>query len=93
MTNKKLWQKGKYALHPLVEEYTVGEDYILDKELILYDIKATLAHVHGLAKIKILQPTEVRKIETSLQQLKKDWGDGKIFITVKDEDCHTVIEN
>lgn len=93
MTNKKLWQKGKSALHSLIEKYTVGEDNILDKELILYDIKATLAHVHGLAKIKILQPFEVKKIEIGLQQLKKDWESGKVAIKVEDEDCHTVIEN
>lgn len=93
MNNKKLWQKNDSQLHPLVESYTVGEDYIWDKELVLYDIKSSLAHAKGLEKINILSADELEKIKTALEELKADWNSGKIEITLQDEDCHTVIEN
>lgn len=93
MIKKKLWQKGQSILHPLVEKYTVGEDCLFDKELMPYDIKATLAHAQGLVKIRILRRVEFKKIETGLLQLKRDLESGKVVIKIEDEDCHTVIEN
>jgi len=90
---KKLWQKNDSNLHPLIESYTVGEDYIFDRELILYDIDASLAHAKGLEKINILSAGELEKIKKALGELKTDWNNGKIEITLQDEDCHTVIEN
>jgi argininosuccinate lyase len=47
---KQLWSTGS-TLNSLVEAYTVGEDYILDMELLPYDIKASLAHAKMLKKI------------------------------------------
>jgi len=91
--NKKLWQKNDSKLHPLIESYTVGEDYVWDKEIILYDIEASLAHARGLEKINILSVDELEKIKIALEELKFDWNSGKIEITIQDEDCHTVIEN
>ena len=55
---KKLWQKksGK-KLHPLIEAYTVGEDCLLDVQLLPYDLKASLAHAKMLHKIdQLLRP-------------------------------------
>ncbi len=86
----KLWQKqDSKPLHPLVEKYTVGSDYVLDKELIKYDIQASKAHAKMLGKIEILDQDEVEKIVSTLEELEQK----DIEITIQDEDCHTVIEN
>lgn len=90
---KKLWQKDNVKLHPLVEKFTVGDDYVFDIELMPYDIAASMAHAKGLEKIKVLSKAELKQIELGLKYLKKDWEKGNIKITVADEDCHTVIEN
>jgi len=90
---KKLWQKVGTSLNPLVESYTVGDDYKLDKELMLYDIFASRIHAKGLEHIDILTKAEVEQLESGLDSLEKDWGAGKVKITIQDEDCHTVIEN
>lgn len=90
---KKLWQKNQTKLHPLVEKYTVGDDYIWDKKLILYDIQASQAHAEGLKKIKILSEIELKKIKSTLNKLIQELKNGKITVTIHDEDCHTVIEN
>ena len=56
----KLWKKEvEQKLHPVVEQYTVGEDYILDRKLMLFDIKASLVHAQMLQKINILTSDEL----------------------------------
>ena len=89
----KLWQKSKSKLHSLVEQYTVGDDYILDKVLMPYDIQATQSHIQGLQKLGIFKASEVTKLSSALKKLEKEFKTGKIKIRVQDEDCHTVIEN
>ena len=93
MKQKKLWQKDQAILHSLVEQYTVGEDYILDKELMLYDIEASKAHAKALNRIKILNNPELEKLCCALEKLKNEFKRGKIKISISDEDCHTAIEN
>ena len=53
----KLWDKGN-NINKEIEEFTVGNDYKLDKELIKYDIKASIAHAKMLNKIGILSMTK-----------------------------------
>lgn len=89
----KLWKKSGTTLHPLIEKYTVGTDYILDAKLMPYDIQATKAHAKGLQQIGIFRAPEIRRIFSSLNRLEKDFKKGRVKITVQDEDCHTVIEN
>ena len=89
----KLWKKSATKLHPLIEKYTVGEDYLLDAVLMPYDIQASAAHAKGLEKIGIFNKDELAKVLSRLKQLDKDFKGGKVKISIEDEDCHTVIEN
>lgn len=89
----KLWQTKSTALHPLVEKYTVGKDYILDTKLLPYDIEASKAHAQALVKMKILSESEFQKLKTALNEILKLYKEGKFEIKQSDEDCHTAIEN
>ena len=89
----KLWQKSGAKLHPLVEKYTVGDDYIFDSKLMPYDILGTKAHIKGLQKIGIFSKSELSKLLKTLTKLEKDFSKDKVKIKITDEDCHTVIEN
>ncbi len=89
----KLWQKSGAKLHPLVEKYTVGDDYIFDSKLMPYDILGTKAHIKGLQKIGIFSKSELSKLLKALTKLEKEFVKGKVKIKITDEDCHTVIEN
>ncbi len=90
----KLWNKENHdQLHPLVERYTVGEDYILDQQIMKYDMLASKIHAQGLERIGLISTEELHNIENVLAQMEKDWKEGLIKITVHDEDCHTVIES
>ena len=89
----KLWQTKSSKLHPLVEKYTVGNDYILYLRLLLFDIEASKAHGQALVKAKILKPAEYAKLVKGMNEILKLHKEGKFVISQSDEDCHTAIEN
>ncbi|MBP6884329.1 MAG: argininosuccinate lyase [Candidatus Pacebacteria bacterium] len=94
MKNKKIWQKKSLGeLDSLVEDYTVGNDYILDKELIPYDALASIAHAKMLESIGILKKSETRDLVLHLNQIIKLSNSGKFNIDKNEEDGHTAIEN
>lgn len=87
----KLWDKG-YELDAVVERFTVGRDYILDRELIPSDSAASIAHVRMLAAVGIVSQPDAARIEEELRAIAGDGARGEIVISPGDEDCHTVIE-
>lgn len=89
----KLWQIASTKLHPLIEEYTVGNDFEMDKNLLPFDIEASKAHAQALAKINILNTEEVAQLNKSLDEILNLFKQGKFEIKLSDEDCHTAIEN
>ena len=88
----KLWQKG-YDLDSLVEEFTVGNDYILDQHLVRADCAASTAHAVMLNSIGILTDTELVAVKDGLVSILRESADGLFAISREDEDCHTAIEN
>ena len=88
----KIWQK-KYQLNKQIENYTVGNDYLLDQKLLKYDCKASIAHAKMLQKLKILTKNECDKIVKVLNEIIKKNEAGSFVIEKQDEDCHTAIEN
>ena len=88
----QLWNKG-HAVNQLIHNFTVGEDYLLDLNLIPYDCRGSIAHAEMLCKIKILKPDEVKKIIKELENIITLSKKNKFKITPEEEDCHTAIEN
>ena len=88
----KLWGKG-YKLNKKIEDFTVGNDYLLDQKLVKFDCLASIAHAKMLGKIKILNIAEVRKLTKTLKEITELDKKGKFIIKKTDEDCHTAIEN
>lgn len=86
---KKLWGG---ELHPLVEAYTVGEDYLLDRQLLPYDVEASKAHAMMLQSIKVLTKDELDTLLIGLDEIKQLWKEGKFEILPSQEDGHTAIE-
>lgn len=89
MQMTKLWQKGSQS-DKRVEEYTVGDDWILDRELVKYDCLGSIAHAKMLRKIGVLTDTELDRLVTVLQEIIDQGG---LEILPEQEDCHTAIEN
>ncbi len=90
---KKLWDRaGGTNTNQIIEDYTVGVDYLLDLELLPYDIKGTMAHAKMLHKIKILNAKELATLITGLNKISSLWTIGKFKIEKSQEDGHTAIE-
>ncbi len=89
----KIWQKSKSKSNPVIERYNTGDDYLMDMLIFPFDILASSAHAEMLGSIGILNDEEVKSLVNELNNILKDFNDGKIKITLEDEDCHTVIEN
>ncbi|MED7788335.1 argininosuccinate lyase [Francisella sp. 19X1-34] len=90
--NKKLWQTETDKLLPIVEKYTVGQDYILDQKLLKYDIQASLAHAKMLLKMNIISKDELLLLTKGLSEIKELAAKGQFEITQDQEDGHTTIE-
>jgi argininosuccinate lyase len=88
----KLWKKG-YDLNKLVEAFTVGNDYLLDRELVASDCLASIAHARMLHTIGILSRKELSSLEAGLRKILRENIDGRFKVLPEDEDVHTAIEN
>jgi len=87
----RLWDTTN-ALHDTILKFTVGDDYLLDMQLIRYDCQASIAHARTLAKIGILSNEELKAIETALQEIIQKVEAGTFTIRPEQEDMHTAIE-
>ncbi len=87
----KLWDKGQ-KLDPLIEEFTVGNDFLLDDRLVPYDVEGSKAHASMLAAIGILDAEELEKVLGGLDAVLAAWEAGEFVIEPSDEDVHTALE-
>ena len=87
----KIWAKD-YELDSLIEEFTVGNDYELDLDLIEFDCMASMAHGKMLSTIGILSNDEYDLLEKELKNIIVDVKAGSFIINRSDEDGHTAIE-
>jgi len=88
----KLWEKN-YTIDKTLEEFTVGEDYILDRNLVPADCAASIAHAVMLQKIGILTLPELDALKQGLREIIGLNAKGEFTVKREDEDCHTAIEN
>ena len=64
----KIW--GDYGVNQAIESFCKGDDSILDAKLLTYDIAATQAHITTLADLGVLSKSELKSLETELENLK-----------------------
>ncbi|NDC36482.1 MAG: argininosuccinate lyase [Proteobacteria bacterium] len=92
----KLWQQGPTDTDPVrkaVENFTVGDDWIVDKTLVRWDCAGSMAHAMMLRAIGILSEEELTEARKGLGAILGLAQQGAFEISVSDEDCHTAIEN
>lgn len=88
----KLWDKGQ-KVNTLIEDFTVGKDYLLDMHLIEYDLLASKAHALVIADAGLLTQNELDSLLITLDEIITLVKKGEFVIQKSDEDCHTAIEN
>ncbi|WP_437601606.1 argininosuccinate lyase [Sorangium sp. So ce590] len=87
----RLWDKGG-ATDAQMLRYTSRDDWQLDQRLLAYDLRATIAHVRGLARIGVLSETERDALVRELDVLAAQNEAGELRLTEDDEDGHSAIE-
>jgi argininosuccinate lyase len=87
----KLWDKG-YSIEPEIERFTVGEDYLLDRDLVRADVAGSAAHATMLATIGVLTEGERDRLLAGLRAVLADFAAGRFAILPNQEDVHTAVE-
>lgn len=90
-----IWKKDDKdkKADPAIMAFLAGEDVELDRELLLFDIEASAAHVKGLEEIDILSAEESTSLQDGLKQIMKDVHDGSRELDSHFEDGHSAIES
>ena len=81
----KLWQK-EYTLDTLMEEFSVGSDYLIDQELVIADALASIAHARTLGRIDLLEKAELAALEEGLGEVIRLRQEGTFEIRLEDEE-------
>ena len=70
----KIWNKNIKTSNSSIDTFLSGEDIVLDQELFLYDIEASIAHAEELKAINILNASELKKM-LSAQEIQIEYAD------------------
>jgi argininosuccinate lyase len=87
-----IWSKGGDETDRLVHEFTVGDDYLQDRELAPYDIIGSLAHARMLARVGLIGAADGAELTRGLQELFAQFAEGKWTVEPADEDVHSKVE-
>lgn len=90
--SQPLWQKDGVRIDPRIMRFLAGDDVILDREFLPFDIQASRAHAQGLQRIGVLDADELAGIEGELTRLADAFADGRFVLDERFEDGHSAIE-
>ncbi len=88
-----LWSTEESDISEQVMRFMAGDDVVHDRQLLLYDIQATAAHVEGLARIGVLSDDERTQLVNELQEIAQSFAKGDLELTDHFEDGHSAIEH
>ena len=87
-----LWQKDGTTVNPRIMRFLAGQDVLLDREFLAFDIQASIAHVDGLQRIGMLSVDETTALIRELHALAADFANGTFVLDERYEDGHSAIE-
>ena len=86
-----LWNKGTAATD-MVENFTVGNDRILDRKLAKYDVMGSMAHIKMLESIGLLTSDELASLTAGLEEIAASIEAGTFVLEDDVEDIHSQVE-
>ena len=86
-----LWSKGISATD-LVEQFTIGNDKVLDLRLAKYDVLGSKAHIKMLSSISLLDVEEEKILQAELDKILFEIEKGEFIIEEGVEDIHSQVE-
>ena len=86
-----LWSKGADATGT-VEDFTVGNDRVLDLRLAKYDVQGSKAHIRMLESIGLLTSEELEALTAGLDAIAAEIESGDFVLEDDIEDIHSQVE-
>ena len=86
-----LWSKGADATRT-VEDFTVGNDRVLDLRLAKYDVQGSKAHIRMLESIGLLTSEELEALTAGLDEIAAEIEAGSFVLEDDIEDIHSQVE-
>ncbi len=87
----KLWSKGVEA-SALVDDFTVGQDRVLDMKLAKYDVMGSKAHAQMLSTIGLLTKEQNTTLQAGLDEIASEIERGEFTLSDSVEDIHSQVE-
>lgn len=87
----KIWQKN-IDVDAFVENFTVGMDRELDRQLAAVDVLGSLAHTRMLNSINLLTKSDLDQVQAELRTIYQEIQAGDFVIQESVEDVHSQIE-
>lgn len=90
-----IWKKqdNEADTDPAIMDFLAGEDVKLDRELLLFDLRASSAHARGLRHAGILNDDELQRLLDGIQLLEQEVQAGVRTLDGRYEDGHSAIES
>lgn len=89
-----IWKKdSSEAVDERVMRFLAGDDVILDRHLLTFDVRASQAHARGLARIGVLSEAQAIAMVESLDELAAAFQRGEFVLDQRYEDGHSAIES
>jgi len=73
--------------------FLAGDDVVLDRQLLPFDVRASQAHARGLARIGVLSQEQAKVMVESLDELGAAFQRGEFVLDARFEDGHSAIES
>ena len=86
-----LWSKGTSATQ-IVEDFTVGNDRVLDLRLAKHDVMGSKAHIKMLSTIGLLEKDEMETLTAGLDDILAEIQAGNFELGADVEDIHSQVE-
>ena len=86
-----LWSKGTSATQ-IVEDFTVGNDRVLDLRLAKHDVMGSKAHIKMLESIGLLEKEELETLTAGLDAILGEIERGEFVLGDDVEDIHSQVE-
>jgi argininosuccinate lyase len=92
MNQHVIWAKPGAEINRAIQDFLAGGDVLLDRELFLYDIQASIAHAQGLQRIGMLRAEECRQLQSALEDLADRFRQADFLLDNRFEDGQSAIE-
>lgn len=88
---RPVWDRGD-AIDGEMLAFTIGDDPLWDRRLVEHDIRGSLAHAKGLARVGLIRGDDCAQIESGLTRLLESFRRGEWTVEASDEDVHSAVE-